>query len=55
MKCIKFSGFHTDCCCMYHHLGFYNIGLTDLVTHSVVAIVISDFKTCSYNSKVSVR
>lgn len=53
MNCIKFSGFHTGC--SNHHLGFHNIGLTDLVTHPVVAIVISDFKTCSYNSKVSVR
>ena len=54
MKCIKFSSFHTGCC-SNHRLGFYNIGLTDLVTCPVVAIAISDFKICSYNSKVSVR
>ena len=54
MKCITFSSFHTGCC-SNHRFGLYNIGLTDTVTQPVVAIVITDFKTCSYNSKVSVR
>ena len=54
-KCIKFSCFHTGCCSNDDHiLGFYNVGLTDLVTCAVVAIVISDFETCSYNSKAFV-
>jgi hypothetical protein len=29
---------------MYHHLGFYNIGLTDLVTHSVVPLLLVTLK-----------
>jgi len=39
MKFITFSGFHTGCCSNHHCLGLYNIGLTDMVTHPVVAIV----------------
>jgi hypothetical protein len=55
MNCIKVSHSHASCCSNDDHLsGFYNTGLTDLVTCPVVAIVISDYKTCSYRSEAFV-